>query len=45
MVYVPKDKLKDFQRGVNAWNRFKEIAKELARLNAQILKSKEARRS
>lgn len=41
MMYIPSKRLKAFQQGIRAWSRFKEISKQLARLNAQILKSEQ----
>ena len=43
MLYVPRAGLKSFQRGIKAWVEFKQIAQQLARLNAQILKSKKVK--
>jgi Family of unknown function (DUF6788) len=41
MLYIPQARLKDFRRGTQAWSEFKRRAQQLARLNAQILKSQE----
>jgi hypothetical protein len=38
MLYIPRARLRDFQRGTQAWTEFKRRAQQLARLNAQILK-------
>lgn len=39
MLYIPTKQLKAFKQGIRAWNRFKEISKQLARLNAHALKA------
>ena len=41
MLYIPQAKLKQFREGIQAWTEFKRRAQQLARLNAQILKSQE----
>jgi hypothetical protein len=40
MLYVPSKELEAFEHGVQAWAEFKELSKQLARLNAEIIKSK-----
>lgn len=41
MMYIPSKQLRVFQQGIRAWNRFKKVSKQLARINAQIFKSKQ----
>lgn len=36
-LYVPQSELARFQEAVGAWNRFKELAAELARENRELL--------
>ena len=43
MLYIPRAQRKTFQRGIQAWAKFKRLAQRLARLNAQILKSQEVK--
>ena len=38
MMYISSKQLRAFQQGVRAWSRFKEISKQLARINAKTLK-------
>jgi hypothetical protein len=40
MLYIPSGHVRAFQRGIEAWTAFKELSKQLARLNAEALKSK-----
>jgi hypothetical protein len=40
MLYIPSKQLKVFERGTQAWAKFKELSKQLARLNAENMKSK-----
>ena len=40
MLYIPSGQLEAFKRGVKAWTAFKELSKRLARLNAEVIKSK-----
>ncbi len=38
-MLIPTKQLKAFKQGIRAWNSFKKISKQLARLNAHALKA------
>ena len=40
MMYIPKTRLEEFRRGIEAWKQFKQLSQQLARHNAQTLKQK-----